>query len=293
MTAESGYSGRMQRSYSPSVRRRRLAAELRKAREEANFTGAQAARHLGWPHSKLTKIEGAQQGVKAADLAAAMDLYGVTEEETREAMLRLARESKERGWWWKYRDIFGERALPDWEAEASSIRCWQAQLVPGLLQTPDYIEAVFRAGDAHDDAVVDRHVKGRMERQQILHGVRPPKFSAILDEGSLRRQIGGRDVLIEQLEHLCNMATRHNIDLRVLPFGGGEHQASNGSFTILDFPNPADLPVAFTETVTASLVIEEPAELARYDAVWANVQGAALTAARSVEFIRQVMRELT
>ncbi|MDS1269842.1 helix-turn-helix transcriptional regulator [Lipingzhangella sp. LS1_29] len=283
----------MQRSYSPSVRRRRLAAELRKAREAAGLTGAQAARNLEWPHSKLTKIEGAQQGVKTADLTAAMDLYAITDQDTREAMLRLARESKERGWWWKYRDIFGERALPDWEAEASGIRCWQAQLVPGLLQTPDYIEAVFRAGDAHDDSVVTRHVKGRIERQQILHGVRPPRFSAILDEGAIRRQIGGRNVLLEQLEHLCNMATRHNIDLRVLPFDSGEHQASNGSFTILDFPNPADIPVAFTETVTSSLVVEEPAELASYNDVWANVQGAALTAARSVESIRQVMRDLT
>ncbi|KIH97832.1 XRE family transcriptional regulator [Streptomonospora alba] len=282
----------MQRSHSPSVRRRRLAAELRKARESAGYTGAAAARRLGWPHSKLTKIEGAQQGIKTGDLTAAMDLYGIADDDTRDAMLRLARQSKERGWWWKYRDIFGERALPDWEAEASGIRCWQAQLVPGLLQTPEYIEAVFRAGDAHDDSLVDRHVKGRLERQQILHGVRPPRFSAILDEGALRRRIGGRDILVEQLEHLCNMATRHNVDLRVLPFEGGEHQASNGSFTILDFPDPADIPVAFTETVTASLLVEEPAELTTYNTVWANVQGAALTAARSAEFIQQVIRDV-
>ncbi|WP_082126939.1 helix-turn-helix domain-containing protein [Allosalinactinospora lopnorensis] len=283
----------MQRTYSPSVRRRRLAAELRKARDLCGYTGARAAAKLGWPHSKLTKIEAAKQGVKPADLVKLMDLYDVSDADTRDAMLRLARESKERGWWWKYRDIFGDRALPDFEAEASGIRCWQAQLVPGLLQTPDYIEAVFRAGNAREDAVVHRHVKGRIERQQILNGVHPPRFSAILDEGALRRQIGGRAVLLEQLQHLCNMATRHNIDLRVLPYEAGEHQASNGSFTVLDFPNPLDLPVAFTETVTASIVIEEEAEIATYNDVWANVQGAALTQARSVEFIQQVIRGLT
>ncbi|MBB6170228.1 transcriptional regulator with XRE-family HTH domain [Nocardiopsis mwathae] len=283
----------MQRTYSPSVRRRRLAAELRRARDLSGLTGLRAAKELGWPHSKLTKIESAKQGVKAADLEALMDLYKVGDRDTREAMLRLARESKERGWWWKYRDIFGERALPDFEAEASGIRCWQAQLVPGLLQTPDYIEAVFRAGNAQDDAVVQRHVQGRIERQHILNGVHPPRFAAILDEGALRRQIGGREVLHEQLQHLCNMATRHNIDLRVLPFVAGEHQASNGSFTVLDFPNPLDVPVAFTETVTASMFVEEPAEIATYNDVWSNLQGAALTQARSAEFIQKVMRDLT
>ncbi|CAM3622206.1 helix-turn-helix transcriptional regulator [Nocardiopsis rhodophaea] len=282
----------MHRTYSPSVRRRRLAAELRKARELREYTGARAAKKLGWPHSKLTKIEAAKQGIKPADLVELMDLYEISETDTREAMLRLARESKERGWWWKYRDIFGERALPDFEAEASAIRCWEAQLAPGLLQTPDYIDAVFRAGNAHDDAVVRRHVAGRIERQQILNGVNPPRFSAILDEGALRRQVGGREVLLEQLQHLCNMATRHNIDLRVLPFTSGEHQASNGSFAILEFPNPLDVPVAFAETVTASMFVEELAEIATYNDVWANLQGAALTQARSVQFIQQVMRDL-
>lgn len=282
----------MQRSYSPSVRRRRLAAELRKAREHAGWTGAAAAKRLGWPHSKLTKVESAQQGIKAADLTTAMDLYDITDEETRDAMLRLARESKERGWWWKYRDIFGDRALPDWEAEASGIRCWQAQLAPGLLQTPAYIEAVFRAGDAHDDAVVEHYVKGRLERQQILNTVHPPRFSAIIDEGALRREIGSRAVLVEQVQHLRNMATRHNVDIRVLPFSAGEHQASNGSFTILDFPSHQDAPVAFTETATASLLVEDLAELSTYNDVWANVQGAALTAAKSAEFLEKVIHEL-
>ncbi|WP_017627783.1 Scr1 family TA system antitoxin-like transcriptional regulator [Nocardiopsis chromatogenes] len=136
-------------------------------------------------------------------------------------------------------------------------------------------------------------MQGRMERQQILNRIHPPRYAAILDEGALRRWIGGRDVLLEQLQHLCNMATRHNVDLRVLPFANGEHQASNGSFTILDFPDPLDTPVAFTETVTASLFVEEPTELATYNDVWANLQGAALTAAKSVEFIQQVMRELS
>jgi hypothetical protein len=274
------------------VRRRRLAAELVKARKDLGRSGQAVAKELDWPHSKLTKIEAAKQGVKAADLEALMDLYKITDPRTREAMTRLSRESKVRGWWWKYRDVFGERALPDFEAEASSIRCFQAQLVPGLLQTPAYVEAVFRAGDAQEEEMVRRHVQGRIQRQQILNGVHPPRFSAIVDEGALRRQVGGREVLAEQLQHLCNMATRHNIDLRVLPFTAGEHQASNGSFTILDFPDPLDLPIAFTETVASSMFVEEADDIARYNAVYANVLSAALTTARSVSFIQRVLDEL-
>lgn len=282
----------MQNTYSPSVRRRRLAAELVKARKQLQRSGRAVANELNWPHSKLTKIEAGKQGVKFVDLEALMDLYEITDSETREAMARLSRESKVRGWWWKYRDVFGERALPDFETEASSIRCYEAQHVPGLLQTPAYIEAIFRAGDAQESEAVHRHVQGRIERQHILNRVHPPRFSAILDEATLRRQVGGKEVLAEQLQHLCNMATRHNIDLRVLPFTAGEHQASNGSFMLLDFPDPLDLPIAFTETVTASMVVEEADEIAHYNGVYANVLSAALTTARSVSFIRHVMDQL-
>ncbi|TMZ69997.1 XRE family transcriptional regulator [Klebsiella pneumoniae] len=279
---------RRPRPYSPTVRRRRLASELRKLREHANLTGASAAKALGWQHSKITRIETAQQGINGPDLQRLLDLYKVENQAVRDGLTQLARDAKHRGWWSDYRDVFDPGALPDFEAEANLIRTFEPQIVPGLLQTPAYIEAVFRGGAAHAEDVVERHVEARMERQRILEGVHPTRLQAIIDEGALRRIVGGPEVMAEQLQHLVNMATRHNIDIRVLPFSSGAHAGMLGAFVILEFPDPLDPSLAFTESVTSSLFVEEPHQLERYGDVYGHLQGAALLPSQSVWFIEQV-----
>ncbi|MEV2276072.1 helix-turn-helix transcriptional regulator [Nocardiopsis sp. NPDC049922] len=283
---------RRPRTQSPSVRRRRLAAELRKLREQAGLTGAVAAKTLGWQHSKITRIERADQGINQPDLAKLLDLYNAADRCYRDALMQLAKEARQRGWWSDYRDVFGPGALPDFEAEASTIRTFEAQVITGLLQTPDYAAAIFRGGAAHPANVVERHVQARLERQRILEGVHPAKLYAILDEGALRRVVGGPDVMREQLQHLINSATRHNIDLRVLPFTAGAHAAMLGSFILLDFEDPLDQTLAFTESVTTSQFLEEPHQIERHNDVYGHLQGSALLPGPSVEFIEQVMRDV-
>ncbi|SKA39021.1 Helix-turn-helix domain-containing protein [Marinactinospora thermotolerans DSM 45154] len=282
----------MRRPYSPTVRRRRLAKELRHLREEAGFTVTQAARETGTRQPTLTRIELGQQHVTAPVLERLLDLYGVTDQARREAFAQLARDAKERGWWAKYRDVF-HGSLPDLESEAEVIRAFEAQVIPGLLQTPDYIEAIFRGGRAHEEAAVHKAVDARMKRQEILNRVHPPRFEAVIDEGALRRLIGGREVMREQLQRLVNMATRHNITIRVLPFDAGEHAAIAGAFTILDFPEAFDPSVVFTETPTDTLLVEEPPELDRYNEIFGHILGSALVPAKSVTFLKQVIEDLT
>lgn len=284
-------SMRRPRAQSPSVRRRRLAAELRKLREESGLTGATTAKTLGWQHSKITRIERAEQGINQADLSKLLDLYKVSDERYREGLTQLAKEAKQRGWWSDYRDVFGPGALPDFETEASIIRTFEAQVITGLLQTPDYAAAIFRGGAAHPASVVERHVQARLERQRILEGVHPAKLYAILDEGALRRMVGGPGVMREQLQHLVNSATRHNVDLRVLPFSAGAHSAMLGSFILLDFEDPLDQTLAFTESVTTSLFLEEPHQIERHNDVYGHLQGSALLPGPSVEFIEQLLRD--
>lgn len=280
----------MQVPYSPSVRRRRLAKELRKRREEKGLTVTQAAREVGLGQPKLTRIERGQQHITGPELAKLLDHYGVMDEDTRGAFEQLARDAKMRGWWSKYRDVF-HGGLPDFETEASVIRSFEAQVIPGLLQTPAYAEAIFRGGRAHEDAAVRKAIEARMKRQEILHRVHPPRLETVIDEGALHRRIGGSEIMREQLQHLVNQATRHNIAIRVLPFDAGEHAAVAGSFTILDFPEVLDSSVVFTATPTDTLLAEEPPELDRYNDIYSHVVGSAEVPSRSVELIKRVLKD--
>ncbi|MEU0490247.1 helix-turn-helix transcriptional regulator [Nocardiopsis sp. NPDC006139] len=278
---------------SPSLRLRRLAAELRRAREQAGLTGSQAAKQLGWSGGKISKIEQTEtKRITSGDLDKMMDLYGITDPRKREAMQALAKDAKIRGWWSKYRDIFGDQALPDFEAEASVIRAFSTQTIPGLLQTPGYAEAIFQGGRYVSPEEVNRRVEFRMARREVLTKFRPVQLRAVIDEAALRRQIGDRVVMKEQLDHLLHMAQLPNIDVQVLPFSAGAHAALAAPFTILEFAEPLDTPIVYVGTVTNALFIEEVDEVTQYSATFGDVQGAALSTARSAAFIKEVTATL-
>lgn len=282
----------MQSPISPSVRRRRLARELRRLREACGLKLAAAAKESKVPLSTLSSIETATaRRIRSRDIDALADLYEATDE-VRSALHELTRESKEAGWWSSYRDIFGGNALPDFEAEASMIRRFEGLTLPGLLQTPGYAAAVFHAGRVIPEADVERRVQARMERRNIFNRVKPPHMVAVIDEGALRRIIGSRAVMRDQLEHLKNMARRHHIDIQVLPYSAGAHLALAGPFTILDFPTPMDLPLVYVETAVDGLYLDQPDELERYTVAFGNVQGVALSTALSFELIEEVLRSL-
>ncbi|GAA1468732.1 helix-turn-helix domain-containing protein [Nocardiopsis exhalans] len=277
---------------SPNIRRRRLGHVLRGLREEAGLTLDAAAKGAGVPRSTLGRMETAEaRRLRHTDLDALADFYEV-DPETRGGMHGLAREAKEPGWWSKYKDVFGERALPDWEAEAAAIRTFQPQLIPGLFQTPSYAAAIFRGGRATADENIERLVEARVNRQQILNRVHPPRMTAVIDEAALHRLVGGREVMKEQLEHLGHLAVRHNIDVQVLPYTAGEHLGMEGAFTILEFPEPRDTPITFVETATTGLALETPEELDAYNVAFSNVQGVALSTSLSAKFIDDAVKAL-
>lgn len=277
---------------SPNIRRRRLGHVLRGLREEAALTLDAAAKGSGVPRSTLGRMETAEaRRLRYSDLDALADFYEVTTE-TRDAMHDLAQQSKQSGWWSKYKDVFGERALPDWEAEASTIRTFQAQLIPGLFQTPRYAAAIFSGGRATTSEDISRRVEARIHRQQILNRVKPPRMTAVIDEAALHRLIGGAEVMREQLEHLSHLAVRHNIDVQIIPYAAGEHLGMEGSFSVLDFPEPRDSPIVHVETATTSLFLEHTEEIDEYNVVFGNIQGVALSTSLSAEFINKVVESL-
>lgn len=276
----------MQRPRSPSLRRRRLSTELRRIRSEAGQTTAQAAKSLQWAAGKLSMIENAEtQSIKAPDLDKLLDLYQVDDSDVREAMHQLAGDAKERGWWSKYKDIFGARALPDFEAEASVICTYEAQMMPGLLQTPRYTEALLQGGRVSRPEEVKRKVEARMARRDVLTRFKPARLRAVIDEAALRRVIGSPEIMGEQLEHLLHMAQSPNIDIQILPFNIGSHAALAAPFTVLHFPDPLDLAIVYVETVTDGLFLEEFEEVELYSSTFGDIQGSALSAAESASFV--------
>ena len=265
---------------SPTMRRRRLARELARLREGRGMTIRQAAGALEWDPSKLSRVEGLQRGIIVRDVRRLLDLYGLQDEGQREALFELARQARQKGWWQAYADVMpGEYAtLIGMEAEAAEIRTWQPDLVHGLLQTEDYARAVIRAGRPGDTAAeVDRRVEIRMTRQQILDRPDPPRIRVVLNEGAVRRVVGGREVMRAQLRHLAAARDRAAVMVQVLPFTAGEHPAmASGPFDLLEFGQAADRGAVTLETMTGSLSLESETDLRQYADAFGFLQAAAL-----------------
>jgi transcriptional regulator with XRE-family HTH domain len=276
---------------SPSLRRRRLAAELRRLRDESGLATTEAAKSLGWQASRLSRIETRQSGITAPDLRKLLDLYGVEDYGYRSFLAELARRVNERGWWQKYAGLIGGdyADLISLEAEARSIRSYEQELVPGLLQIPEYARAVIRASRPTETTEeINRRVEIRMERQEVLtrSDPAPPRFSVVLSEGALRRPVGGYDVMRRQLEYLMRPRDRANVTVQVLPFDAGVHPAMVGPFTAMAFSDPEDLGVVNVENATGTLFLEDPEELRIYEEFWSTLQASALSPDDSQAFLR-------
>lgn len=283
----------MREPHSPTLRLRRLAAELKHGRETAQLTVAQAGQALGWTASKISKIETTEtKRISPADLDRLMDLYKIDNPDKRQAMHALARDAKERGWWSKYREIFGDKALPDFEAEASLIRTFEGLVIPGLLQTPEYAEALFQGGRYTGPEDVERRVKARIARREILTRFSPVRLRVVMDEAALRRMIGGPETMAAQMRYLLHMAKLPNIDIQMLPFEAGSHAALAAPFSILEFPDHATPPIVHVGTVTDSVFFERPGEVERYSATFGDIQGAAISTSQSAAFIENLIENL-
>lgn len=266
---------------SPSMRRRRLAAELRQLRTAAALSIEDVAGRLGWPGSKVSRIENRQVGITPRDLRKLLDLYKVADRAYREQLLEMGRRATERGWWQSYTGVVPSAYanLIGLEAEAATIRTYEPELVPGLLQTADYARAVIRAGRPGDTMEeIDRRVEVRLERQEVLTRTSPPppKVNVVLNEGVLARRVGGPEVMRAQIEHLMRGRDRANIVIQILSFSAGEHPAMVGPFTMLTFLDPADPGVVNVENVMGSLALEKPEEIRAYDEVWGAIQALAI-----------------
>jgi transcriptional regulator with XRE-family HTH domain len=258
---------------SPTVRRRRLAAELRRLRERASLTGEDVADQLGWSASKVSRIELYRTGIKTADLSRLLQLYGVSATHQAE-LLALAREPRRKGWWEAYSDALPEEyaAYIVLEAEADSIQCWSPQLVHGLLQTADYARAIIEAHMGSIASIspgkIQQRVTTRLERQRVIRSESPLGLAVILDQSVLLRKVGDEAVMRQQMGHLLEVSRLPNVALRVLPLTGS-HPIGTGCFTVLRFPPVPGIgqsaEVVYLEQLSSSaLYVEDEDEVFEY-----------------------------
>ncbi|MFI1564397.1 helix-turn-helix domain-containing protein [Streptomyces sp. NPDC020490] len=279
----------------PTVQRVVLGTRLRRLRESLNISRDAAASAIRASDAKLCRMELGRVGFKTRDVADLLTLYGVHDPGERQEFLDSARRANEPGWWRAYGD-----AYPSWfeqhlglEEAASLIRTYEVQFVPGLLQTPEYAEAVVRLGPrVADPDAVERRVALRMSRQELLTRPDAPRLWVVVDEAALRRPLGGTEVMRAQLERLIEAAALPNVTLQVLPFHVGGHAAAGGPVTVLRFPVP-DLPdIVYLEQLSSALYLDKPEEVDHYLAVMDRLSMVASPAAESVAFLERVLKEM-
>lgn len=265
----------MKRGQGPTIRRRRLASELRRLREAADLTIDEVGEKLECSASKVSRIETGHVGVTPRDARDMLELYGLIGDE-REALVQLAREARKPGWWHAYKEVF-TGTFVGLEADASSLRAFQALLVPGLLQTETYARAVIRAmrPDA-DETDIEKRVAARTARQQLLSDPNPPAYWAVIDEAVLHRTVGGADVMAKQAQRLLHLGQLPHVTIQVVPFTAGAHPGMEGPFLILGFPEQADPDVVYVDSTSGGFFLELPPDVRRYSLMFDHLRAAAL-----------------
>jgi len=285
-------------SGSPTVRRRRLAAELRRLRERSGKTANQVAADLGWSKAKISRYELAQSGLKPRDVARLLDVYSVGGDH-RDQLMALAEEATQKGWWEAYSDILaeGHLAFIGLEAEATSMLQWQVNIVPSLLQTEQYARHIllgYREVTTVPPTVVERRVETRLIRQQVLRRDPPLQLNVVLDESVLRRQRGDHSVMREQLQRLAEASDLPNVTVQILPLNRS-HRLAVESFTILQFGEAHETTlhdVVDTEILSSALYVEGETDTYEFRLAFEHLAKESLPPAPSQDLILRAAQEM-
>lgn len=249
--------------------------------------------YLGRDASSVGRAENGEVPFRIGDVVALLNLFGVDDQRQRAEIEELAREVWQKGWWDKFHKDISVRFIDyAWlESRATEIRSFDGLVLPGLLQTREYAEATIRAADPDaSEQVIERFVEFRMVRQQVLEREQPIKFKSIVDEGVLRRAVGGVETMRAQLAHLLELSEHDRVEIRVLPFLFGGHPGQAGSFQVLFQPHPHP-EVGYAETLAGQLYVEQD-DAARLARAYDRLEKAALDLKESASFIAGMAKEL-
>ena len=259
------------------VRRWRLGKQLRELREQANKTMDEAAVYIGVKRPTVSRIENGRHTILPKNVKFLCQLYEIGPPLV-DMLIRQAEESSERGWWLSYSDT-----MPDWfetyvgfEADAREIWKYESEMVPGILQTPEYVRGMRTAYGAKTEAQLDKSVDFRLARQSRL-ATRPPRLRVVLNEAVLHRPVGGPKDMAQQLLHLAEIGREPWATIQVLPFDIGPHRAMKGPFSLLTLPDETDPSFVYLEHLAGAVYLERPADIAQYSTMFEYLSSVALS----------------
>jgi transcriptional regulator with XRE-family HTH domain len=276
----------------PTVRRRRLGQELRELRDAAGLTIEEVAQRLEVSPAKISRIETGRVGVRPRDVSDLLDEYDIHGTH-RDNLLTLTREARQQGWWHSYGDVLSDK-IEVWvelETEAKTIRLYEVQLIPGLLQTSEYARAVLRAHYRSEQSPeqIEQRVKFRMARQQLVIEQNNTPIWAVLDEAVLRRQMGPPEVMQSQYRRLLEFSEKYNITIQVLPFDAGVYSGVPGGFWMMQLAQP-DPEVVVIEHRGGVLYLERSEEVAAYTHVFDRIRATAKGPEETIGFITNQLK---
>nr|WP_202426297.1 helix-turn-helix transcriptional regulator [Streptomyces sp. HUCO-GS316] len=269
-----------------------MGQELRRLRELKGMTAEEVAERLLVSQSKISRLENGRRSISQRDVRDLCGVYEVEDQRIVESLMQMAKDSRQQGWWHAFGDI-PYSVYIGLETDAESLRVYEPQVVPGLLQTRQYAEAIIQ-GALPETSVTDieKRVQVRLRRQDRIAAEREPlRLWVVLDEAALRRVVGSRQVMREQLEHVAEVSQQPHITVQVLPFEVGAHPGINGQYAILEFADAADSSVVYIEGVTSDLYLEKAHDVQKYTVMYEHLRAQALNVDQSRRLIEDVAKE--
>jgi transcriptional regulator with XRE-family HTH domain len=277
----------------PTVRRMLLGAQLRRLRTDKGLTREQAGEAVRASAWKIHRLENGQVGYKERDIIDLLRLYGVTDPDEIDAFVDLAREANQPSWWNPYGDLLPQwvRAYVDLESAATLIRTYEGQLVPGLLQTDDYMRAVMRGALHEPPEDTERRIALRLTRQALLTRPDGPRLWAVVDEAALRRPVGGREVMRAQVAWLLQATQLPSVTLQVLPLAIGAHPGMAIAFSILRFPDVGLPDVVYLEHLDNATYVDKRESVDHYYHVMELISARSSAPEKTPEILDKILSE--
>ncbi|MEU8648547.1 helix-turn-helix transcriptional regulator [Streptomyces sp. NPDC048737] len=284
----------MASNVNPTVRRRRLGQELRRLREDKGMTAEQVADRLLVSQSKISRLENGRRSISQRDVRDLCGVYEVEDQRIVDSLMQMAKDSRQQGWWHAFGDV-PYSVYIGLETDAASLRVYDPQVVPGLLQTRQYAETLISGALPETAATeIEKRVQVRMRRQERINAEENPlRLWTVMDEAALRRVVGDKSLMRDQLEHLVEQSRLPHVTVQVIPFEMGAHPGLNGQYAILEFPDAADSSVVYIEGVTSDLYLEKPNDVQKYSVMYEHLRAQALNVDQSRQFIADIAKQYT
>ena len=282
----------MASNVNPTVRRRRLGQELRRLRELKGMTAEEVAERLLVSQSKISRLENGRRSISQRDVRDLCGVYEVEDHRIVDSLMQMAKDSRQQGWWHAFGDI-PYSVYIGLETDAASLRVYEPQVVPGLLQTQRYAEALIAGAlPESGSSDVEKRVSVRLRRQErIKEAEHPLRLWAVIDEAALHRLVGDKQLMREQLEHLVELSQLPHVTVQVLPFDMGAHPGINGQYAILEFPDASDSSVVYIEGVTSDLYLEKANDVQKYSVMYEHLRAQALNVDQTRQFIADIAKD--